>query len=87
MRIPITNDKHIPGVALQADATVESGAAPDPARRGFLKAAPLGALLVAAAGVAKAAPAVAPVTADPAQKRGYHETEHIRLYYRTAAYW
>ena len=42
--------------------------APDPARRGFLKAAP--------------APASAPQV-----KRGYHETDHIRRYYQSAAYW
>ncbi|HEX8479987.1 MAG TPA: formate dehydrogenase [Telluria sp.] len=61
-------------------------ALPDPARRGFLKAAPLGALLVVAGGAAKAAPAVAPAP-GPAPKRGYHETAHIRQYYQTAAYW
>lgn len=61
--------------------------APDPARRSLLKAAPLGALAVVAgqAGAAEAAPAPAP--AQPAKPRGYHETEHIRRYYRTAAYW
>jgi hypothetical protein len=52
---------------------------PDPARRSFLKAAPLGALVVAGAATSGAA--------DPAEKRGYHETEHIRRYYQTAAYW
>lgn len=61
---------------------------PDPARRGFLKAAPLGALVVAAAAVpASAAPEAAPAAPDPKVKRGYHETEHIRRYYQTAAYW
>jgi len=60
---------------------------PDPARRGFLKAAPLGALAVVAATPAGAEPAPAPVAPDPAVKRGYHETEHIRRYYATAAYW
>jgi hypothetical protein len=62
-------------------------AAPDPARRQFLKAAPLGALAVVAAplGAAEAPPAA---TAAPAPvARGYHETEHIRRYYQTAAYW
>jgi hypothetical protein len=61
---------------------------PDPARRSLLKAAPLGALAVAAAASAKEAeaPAAAPAP-DPAKPRGYHETEHIRNYYRTAAYW
>lgn len=64
-----------------------SEAQPDPARRGFLKAAPLGALLVAAAAPAGAAPAAAPEQPDPNVKRGYHETDHIRRYYQTAAYW
>lgn len=61
---------------------------PDTARRNFLKAAPLGALAVVAGRpkAAEAAPAVAAVPA-PAAPRGYHETEHIRKYYRTAAYW
>jgi hypothetical protein len=61
---------------------------PDPARRNFLKAAPLGALAVVAArpAAAEAAPAAAAAPA-PAGPRGYHETEHIRKYYRTAAYW
>ena len=61
---------------------------PDPARRSLLKAAPLGALAVAAAAGAKEAEAPAAVPApDTAKPRGYHETEHIRNYYRTAAYW
>ena len=63
----------------------------DPGRRGFLRAAggagALGALAVAA-GQATAAPAVAPeAAAEPAKAVGYHETEHIRQYYRTARYW
>jgi nitrous oxide reductase len=60
---------------------------PDPARRQFLKAAPLGALAVVAgaAPAAEAAPA-ATAAAAPVQG-GYHETEHIRRYYATAAYW
>ena len=60
---------------------------PDRSRRSFLKAAPLGALAVVA-GTAEAAetPAAAPAAA-PQVKRGYHETEHIRRYYETAAYW
>lgn len=60
---------------------------PDPSRRGFLKAAPLGALAVVA-GTAEAADAPAPApAAAPQVKRGYHETDHIRRYYETAAYW
>jgi hypothetical protein len=63
----------------------------DRARRGFLRAAggagALGAL--AAAGQAPAAtPAAVPEpAAEPAKPAGYHETEHIRQYYRTARYW
>jgi len=61
---------------------------PDPARRSLLKAAPLGALAVAAVAGAKEAEAPAPAPAAEENKpRGYHETEHIRRYYRTAAYW
>jgi hypothetical protein len=61
---------------------------PDPARRNLLKAAPLGALAVVAAGRAQAAEAPAPAPVQEATKpRGYHETEHILKYYRTAAYW
>ncbi|MCS0628041.1 formate dehydrogenase [Telluria mixta] len=62
---------------------------PDPARRSLLKAAPLGALAVAAAAHARAPePQPGPAApAEPEQAKGYHETEHIRRYYRTAAYW
>ena len=62
--------------------------APDPARRSLLKVAPLGALAVVAAraGAAEAAPPT-PAPEAPAQPKGYHETEHIRRYYSTAAYW
>jgi len=62
---------------------------PDPTRRSLLKAAPLGALAVAAAARARA-PGPQPEPAAPVapqQAKGYHETEHIRRYYRTAAYW
>ena len=61
---------------------------PDPTRRSLLKAAPLGALAVAAAAHARA-PEVRPepAPAAPQKAQGYHETEHIRRYYRTAAYW
>ena len=55
-------------------------------RRGFLKAAPLGALAAVAATPASATPASAPAP-QPTAARGYHETEHIRRYYQTAAYW
>lgn len=64
------------------------GGQPNPARRNFLKAAPLGALAAVAAGGAEAKPEMAPAeAAKPEVKRGYHETEHIRRYYQTAAYW
>ncbi|HBF49964.1 MAG TPA: formate dehydrogenase [Massilia sp.] len=60
----------------------------DPSRRSFLKAAPLGALAAVAGGAeAKPAPAEAAKPAQAATKRGYHETDHIRRYYQTAAYW
>jgi len=60
----------------------------DPARRSLLKAAPLGALAVVAAARARAPEAPAPAPPAEGQKaQGYHETEHIRRYYRTAAYW
>lgn len=69
----------------------EKPKAVDPARRGFLRkaggAGALGALAVAA-GQAPAAPVAAPaVAAEPATQVGYHETAHIRHYYRTARYW
>ena len=59
---------------------------PDPTRRSLLKAAPLGALAVATAAAARAR-APEPQPAAPPLARGYHETEHILRYYRTAAYW
>lgn len=69
------------------DRTKSAGPKPDPSRRSFLKAAPLGAL-AAVAGGAEAKPELKPVeAAKPEVKRGYHETEHIRTYYKTAAYW
>lgn len=62
---------------------------PDSTRRSFLRAVPLGALAVAAAARARApgAPAQPGAPAAPQPAQGYHETEHIRRYYRTAAYW
>ena len=69
-------------------ATDDKDKAPDPARRSLLKAAPLGALAVVAVR-ANAAETAAPAAATeaPAKPKGYHETEHIRRYYSTAAYW
>jgi hypothetical protein len=61
---------------------------PDPARRSLLKAAPLGLITVAAAARAGVPEAQAQSAPDaPQRAKGYHETEHIRRYYRTAAYW
>jgi hypothetical protein len=63
---------------------------PDLARRSLLKFAPLGALAITAAARAGTPEVVAPVAAPaaaPEPAKGYHETEHIRRYYRTAAYW
>lgn len=62
---------------------------PDPTRRSLLKAFPLGALAVAAAARARAPESQPPAAPEPESQasRGYHETEHIRRYYRTAAYW
>jgi hypothetical protein len=60
---------------------------PDSTRRTFLRAFPLGALAVAAAARARGAPAQPAAPAAPQPAQGYHETEHIRRYYRTAAYW
>ena len=69
-------------------ATDDKDKAPDPARRSLLKAAPLGALaVVAARASAQEAAPPAPAPEAPAKPKGYHETEHIRRYYSTAAYW
>jgi hypothetical protein len=64
----------------------------DPKRRGFLRAAGGAGALGALAAVAAQAPAASavtspPVAAAPVADVGYHETEHIRQYYRTARYW
>lgn len=63
----------------------------DPRRRGFLRAAGGAGALGALAAVAGQAPAAAAVAAPAALESaggvGYHETEHIRQYYRTARYW
>jgi hypothetical protein len=60
----------------------------DAGRRSFLKALPLGAVAVVA-GAAPAAQAAPAAVAAPAAaaSQGYRETEHIRRYYQTAAYW
>jgi hypothetical protein len=58
-------------------------------RRFFLGAATAGpALAVAALAVSKkeAIELAAPVVTEPVAQSGYHETDHIRNYYFTAAY-
>jgi hypothetical protein len=66
-------------------------AIPNPRRRLFLRTAGGAGALATLASVAgegaAAAPAAAVVEAKPAEPSGYHETEHIRQYYRTARYW
>ena len=85
MREPILRTEE-PAMNQQPDQP--GGATPNPARRSFLKAAPLGALAAVAAGGAEAKPEqAATLDAKPEVKRGYHETDHIRRYYQTAAYW
>lgn len=63
----------------------------NPTRRSFLRAAggagALGALAAVAADAGAAPVAAAAPEAAPAKQSGYHETEHIRQYYRTAQYW
>lgn len=64
----------------------------DPRRRMFLRAAGGAGALATLATVAGESAAVAPVATAPvvtaaAEPAGYHETEHIRQYYRTAKYW
>ena len=80
--------KHTTGDVPARTPEAQPAGEPDPARRTFLKAAPLGALAAVAGGAeAKPAPAEAAKPAEPTLKRGYHETDHIRRYYQTAAYW
>lgn len=64
----------------------------DTRRRFFLRAAGGAGALATLATVASDTTAVAPVqaatvVADASEPAGYHETEHIRQYYRTAKYW
>jgi anaerobic selenocysteine-containing dehydrogenase len=68
----------------QPDAAV-----PQLARRDFLKAMPVAAVAAVVAGAAPEAVAAPAVAAAPAATAslGYRETEHIRRYYQTAAYW
>ncbi|WP_426107600.1 formate dehydrogenase [Massilia sp. TSP1-1-2] len=61
---------------------------PDARRRRFLAAAGgAGALATVAAIARPAAAAEARPLSPAATPGGYHETEHIRHYYRTARYW
>lgn len=57
-------------------------------RREFLKQVALGSGAVAVAAVSggalAAAETEAPAAAPPVKPKGYHETDHIREYYRTA---
>ncbi|WP_426113260.1 formate dehydrogenase [Massilia sp. PWRC2] len=67
-------------------------AAVDGRRRLFLRAAGGAGALATLATVAGESAAVAPAVVAPtvvaaAEPAGYHETEHIRQYYRTAKYW
>ena len=74
----------------QVDPVEQQGSTDGPrklARRSFLMAAPLGALAVVVLRARRAQAAGAVVQAQPQSTRGYHETEHIRSYYRTASYW
>jgi hypothetical protein len=73
----------------EQERAAQAGAAqgPDPARRSFLAALPLGALAVVAAPVSAAAPVPQAAPAAAVAAQGYHETDHIRRYYQTAAYW
>jgi anaerobic selenocysteine-containing dehydrogenase len=62
----------------------------DRRRRAFLRAsAGAGALgtLAALAQPVQGAPAAPSAQPEPPEPKGYHETDHIRTYYRTAAYW
>jgi hypothetical protein len=62
----------------------------DRRRRAFLRAAggagALGTLAVLSA-PAEAQPVTATPAPEAAHSKGYHETDHIRNYYRTARYW
>jgi hypothetical protein len=66
---------------LEKDSKTNSG------RRGFLAAA-AGVPVLAAIGMTAGRPDDTPseVPATPSSGTGYHETEHIRKYYFTAAY-
>jgi hypothetical protein len=58
-------------------------------RRFFLGAATAGPVLAVAAlavGRKEAVEVAAPIVTEPVAESGYHETEHIRNYYSTAAY-
>lgn len=64
----------------------------DPRRRNFLRAAGGAGALATLATVAGEGAAVPVVVAAPLApladaSAGYHETAHIRQYYRTAKYW
>jgi hypothetical protein len=56
----------------------------DPARRHLLSLAPLVAAAPALSLLGTPAQAAAPAAAPSPEAQGYHETEHIRRYYRSA---
>lgn len=60
---------------------------PDLKRRRFLAAAAGAGALGALATASRPAVAADVPLASAARTSGYHETEHIRNYYRTARYW
>ena len=75
-----------------AVAAVAAVATPDGTRRTMVAVAACTPLLAAAAALFKqrpaeiVMPAVVPAASGPADQVGYHETEHIRRYYRSAKY-
>lgn len=85
-------DKHMKMNTDKAERTSKVKAATvDHGRRNFLRAASgagaLGALAVAAAQATPAPLETVPAAAKASASAGYHETEHIRQYYRSARYW
>ena len=74
------------------DAAGAAVATPDGTRRTMVAVAAFTPLLAAAAALFKqrpaevVMPAAVAATSMPADQVGYHETEHIRRYYRSAKY-
>lgn len=68
--------------------SIKDDAPPDVKRRRFLAAASGAGTLGTLAVLARPTPAAAAIPPAPAAKpSGYHETDHIHAYYRTARYW